>query len=669
MQGTRKGNPFGITKAVDLNDEQIENLWVKISAADDSTVTELDHPASPMPTYILGAKGSGKTHLMRHQAFDLQRLRYKEAGLSVGEGVMADGYIGLYVRCSGLHSNRFTGKRQSEELWQQLFAFYFELWLAQHVISLAMAIQHDAPEADEKGVCDGIVALLDKQPSGPIDSFQELREHLSKAQRTLDYEINNCLITGRLDIDIITSPGNLIFGIPKVLASNFEFLRDVLFVYSIDEFENLTKDQQIHVNTLYREREPPSTFRIGSRSYGVHTFETNSAGEENIQDSEYSVIRLDATFRELTEQYASFCRTLIYKRLEDRYGKGTFDVGSLGKHFEDFDPAWNSASWATIAQTPSPDRDHFRKLRDVISKLPPVVTYDDAQIALQVPSSPLLEKLNILLFYQDLANGRPLKDALIEIERLCADFTLGNSTRYKQAYNHYSRDLVAQLLRENRTPQTYGGLRTFIRMSAGIPRALLTILRSIYEWSVFSDEKPFEGGEISIRSQHKGVIDASDWYYSNMRKAGEEGLLLQQAIERLANLFRIHRFGDKPIESSLSSFSIPERGITPGARHILQLAEARAFIHRLPGTQKERNSEDITSKFQISPMLAPRWDLPMIRRGVAPLSPDAFNAIFDPAMNREYTTLESEWRQRVSAGIRNDSAIGVKHQQIGLFDV
>ncbi|API55648.1 hypothetical protein BMW22_29690 (plasmid) [Rhizobium leguminosarum] len=188
-----------------------------------------------------------------------------------------------------------------------------------------------------------------------------------------------------------------------MLAANFGFLKDVLFVYSIDEFENLTKDQQVHVNTLYREREPPSTFRIGSRTYGVHTFETNSAGEVNIQDSEYSVIRLDATFRELHDQYAAFCRSLIFKRLEHRYGHGAFDISKLDEHFEDFDPMWNSRSWHDIAQTPSAERDHFRKLRDTISKLPPVVTYDEAFNALQAPPYPLLEKLNILLFYQDLA--------------------------------------------------------------------------------------------------------------------------------------------------------------------------------------------------------------------------------------------------------------------------
>jgi hypothetical protein len=668
MQSSRKSNPFGITKAVDLNDEQIERLWVKLASEDDGSVLEFDHPASPMPTYILGAKGSGKTHLMRHQAFDLQRLRYAKMKTSISEGVKADGYIGLYVRCSGLHSNRFTGKRQSSELWQQLFAFYFELWISQHAITLAIDLKGEAPESDERSVCLGIVGLLDKQPTIPIETFVDLRDYLSRAQRALDYEINNCLITGKIDAEIITSPGNLIFGIPKVLSAHFDFLKDVLFVYSIDEFENLTAEQQIHVNTLYREREPPSTFRIGSRTYGIHTFLTNSAGEENIQDSEYSVVRLDSTFRELKEQYSTFCRHLILKRLEHRYGTGAFDINRLDQHFEDFDIAWNSKNWMEIAKAPSDERSHFRSLRDTLKKMPPVVSFEEAFAALKSPSYPVLEKLNLLLFYQDLSNGRPLRESIKEIQRLSEEFVDGGANKYKQAYNHYSRDLVAQLLRENRYPQTYGGLKTFIRMSAGIPRALLTVLRSIYEWAVFSDEKPFEGGLISIKSQHKGVIEASDWYYSNMRKAGEEGLLLQQAVERLANLMRIHRFGDKPIESSLSSFSVSEGDISEAARKILNLAEARALIHRLRGGQRERNSEDVTSKFQISPMLAPRWDLPMVSRGVVSLQADDFNAIFDPGRKADYASLETEWRQRVAAGVRRESAVSAKHQQIGLFD-
>jgi len=137
MRRQRLPNPFAITKAVDLNDDQIENLWVKM-VGDSDDLEELDHPASPMPTLILGAKGSGKTHLMRHQAYELQKLRYSRAKLPVRAGIFNDGYMGLYVRCSGLQANRFSGKRQPDELWEELFSYYFELWLAMHLLDVAV---------------------------------------------------------------------------------------------------------------------------------------------------------------------------------------------------------------------------------------------------------------------------------------------------------------------------------------------------------------------------------------------------------------------------------------------------------------------------------------------------------------------------------------------------
>ncbi len=74
-------------------------------------------------------------------------------------------------------------------------------------------------------------------------------------------------------------------------------------------------------------------------------------------------------------------------------------------------------------------------------------------------------------------------------------------------------------------------------MSAGLPRSLLTILRSVFEWSLFNGEDPLRTGRISAEAQYRGVRDASDWFYENMRKAGEDGIAIQTAIDRLARLF------------------------------------------------------------------------------------------------------------------------------------
>lgn len=668
---SNRPNPFSITRAVDLNDTQIEELWVNLKTEDDSFAVEFHHPKSKMPTYVLGAKGSGKTHLMRHQAFELQKLRYQAEGLGLRDGVKRDGYIGLYMRCSGLSSNRFSGKRQPEELWDDLFAYYFELWVAQQTLAFALELGLDqSTEVDEK-LSHEIAGLFDKKIEVPEYRLRAIKDFLIAAQKSLDYEINNCLMNGGVKVEILATPGKLIFGIPRTFADSFDFLKDVLFVYSIDEFENLTESQQKHVNTLYRERENPTTFRIGARTYGIRTYATNSAGEENIRNSEFIELRLDEKFRELKPQYEAFCRTLASKRLSIG-GSATNDPDiqiDIDKHLATFDARWNSPSWQFIINKDPSRRPHFLRLQENLSRLEGVVSVGQAFEKLKQPKFPLLEKLNILLFYQRIARGLNLNVALDEIAADCSNFVAGkDSGSYGQSFGHYSRDLAAQLLREANQTLTYGGFETFVRMSGGIPRALLTILRSVYEWSIFENETPFEAGLISLKAQHKGVIDASDWYYNHIRKAGVQGQHVQSAIDRLARLFRISRFGDKPIESSLSSFSVAEEKISPAAREILKVAEARAFLHRIKGGQKERNSDEVTAKFQISPMLAPRWDIPMARRGIHPFSADDFNTIFDPNESSKYSALSANWTNSVTFPFRKGSAIRNTPSQPGLFD-
>ncbi|GLS19644.1 hypothetical protein GCM10007874_26610 [Labrys miyagiensis] len=443
-------------------------------------------------------------------------------------------------------------------------------------------------------------------------------------------------------------------------------MKDILFVYAIDEFENLTREQQIHVNTIYREREPPSTFRIGARTYGIRTYQTNSGGEDNIKDSEFSEIQLDVELRELDRQYGDFCRTLISKRLSQL---GFATSQDLDRHFETFEIGARSSDWNTIMSPVSTEREHFRRFSQQIRRSFKTFNVEKAIDLLSNADRPLLEKLNILIFMQNWARGSDnLLSVAEDIAYQMEAYERGDAAeKYKQALGHYSGDLSAQLLKESRRPQYYGGLSNFIGMSSGIPRALLTILRSVFEWARFADERPFTGGVISLKSQHKGIVDASDWYFNNMRKAGPDGIAIQGAVERLANIFRINRFGDKPVEISVSSFSVSEREISEEARRVLGLAEARAFIHRISGGQKERNSEDITAKFQISPMLAPRWELPIARRGVVTFSPDDFNSVFDVRQVEAYQALLQEWRQKVTAPFRRVSSPG--DDQIGLFDV
>ena len=310
----RNSNPFVVTKAVDLTDDQIQQLWVDVVSTPDAPA-ELARPSSPMPTYILGGKGSGKTHLMRYHSFELQTLRYDREGLSLREGVSRDGYIGMYLRCSGLNAGRFSGKRQSSELWNEVFAYYMELWFAQSLLNVLIALGIGKDDGDESGLAKAVCSQFDAPIGSDLTSLKEIVFALSRLQKDLDYQVNNCIVSGKLEPSILTTRGKLIFGIPKLLSSRYEFLKNVMFVYSIDEFENLTVSQQTFVNTLVRERELPVTIRVGGRLYGVRTWQTNSAEEEILQNSEYELLPLDERFRARKKTYRDFAHAVIHKRL------------------------------------------------------------------------------------------------------------------------------------------------------------------------------------------------------------------------------------------------------------------------------------------------------------------------------------------------------------------
>jgi hypothetical protein len=651
-------NPFALTKAVDLNDEQILSLWVNVSGAT-TDFAEFARPQSPMPTFIMGAKGSGKTHLMRYHSFELQILRHKQRHIGLREGITQDGYVGIYMRCSGLNSGRFANKRQPAEVWSELFAYYIELWLTQHLLHIIQALELGKKDGDEPSLCRAIISLFDKSPPTTPTTVSDLRTLISELQRHLDFEVNNCVLTGKINAEVLATRGKLVFGIPKLLAERYDFLKNILFVYSIDEFENLTFEQQKLINTLVREKELPSTLRIGSRLYGIKTQATDSAEEENLRHSEFEAIYLDQLFRTHKKRYSVFAKVLIEKRLAAAYGlpEEESKVKAINMNwaefFETWDDNWNSKDiLALVGKTPPVERPHFLSLKKKLRMANlPDRSVDKIIKHLIVADYPLLEKLNLLVLFQEMFKGTSPVEASAAIQNMCREFIHDQNSkgRYGGTLDHFKNDLVAQLRRENDAKQYYLGLDTFIAMSAGLPRALLTILRSVFEWSFFNGEDPLRTYRLSVSAQQRGVKDASDWFYENMRKAGEDGLAIQAAIDRLAQMFRVNRFADKPVECSLISFSVAEEDASAEALRILRLCESRSFLNRISGGQRDKNSERVTMKFQLSNMLSPRWDLPLGRRGTIAFDARQFETIFDPNKRTQFSQVLAEWRERMTA--------------------
>ena len=673
-------NPFLLTKSAHLSDRQIEELWIDFSPTA-PTGTSFFRPNTPMPTIVIGGKGSGKSHLLRYYSFDVQLLRWESDGASVEDSLAQDGYIGIYTRASGLNAERFSGSGVNEQQWSAAFAYFMELWLAQELVAIIESLSTRLPglQRAESQLAMRAAKLFGEWDGPQPATFSDLNEGLEAAQKALEYHVNQAPFERRLDAVIKCSRGALIFGLPAVLVSIIPTLKHVLFAYYIDEFENFSELQQRYVNTLVREQELPVTFRIGTRSYGMRTYLTLSAGEDIKEGSEFEQLKLDEQFRKGAHAYNTFARQLVRRRID--YTFGAERRLDLDEQFEVVADSWDSPMFKEMyGEKVGKDRRHFSHLMSALEGAPktrqPNGISEPADVAkvvslLAYDDYPVIEKTSLYIFYQAWTKNEHLLEAAELIRQLALEFVQGERKgRFKEVLSHFKNDFIAQIRRDTKNPDVYTGIETFIEMSEGLPRVLITLLKHIYSWAVFRRENPFRGGKVSVEAQRAGVSDASEWFLNDMRKAGREGLQIRSAIDRLAEVFRINHFADKPSECSLIAFSVDLTMLQDRARQTLSDAENRSFLVRIAAGEQDRNTKKVTAKYQLSRMICPYFSLPVARRGTARFAPAEATAVFVKEEHEAFERVVRVWEKRMNApfaAARRRKKPPVEPEEPGLF--
>lgn len=635
-------NPFSITKAVDYSNDDIIRYWVDISPTG-SGFWELLRPTSLMPIILLGSKGSGKTHLMRYFSYDLQKIRHSN---NIKDGLEKDNFIGIYLRGSSLNSDRFNGKGQSEEVWNVVYSYYWELWIGQLLLNILDDLfnQQFISLDEEKVVISEIVKLFEKKVTLKSNTIKELVDYLNLLQKSIDYEVNNCIFKkdSKLTIEVLLSPSKFTFGIPKILGNVIPLFKRKVFLYLIDEFENIIEYQQKLIQTLLREKEQICSFRIGARLYGIKTYKTLGSGEENKEGSEYEKIVLDDFFRK-NEGYNSFVRNICVNRLteagiiipQNKKIDNYFEDLELNKFFQKINQKKERHSKAYLERLANKIKTYLPKYNDVVEIIISNLTFSE---------DPIIERTNVMLLYRDWKAKKNLLEASKNIREIALDYfnQPANNKVHGKILEKYKSDIIDQLARETREQVPYFGFEKFIKMSCGIPRNLLNILKYTYKWSYFNDGKiPFKEGIISHDSQSKGVIDAAEWFFEDNRIPIIEGNKATNCIHNLGQYLREHRFSDNPPECSINLFSIKIEEININAREIVDyLVKYSYLIER--DKRRDKNSNNLLCTYHINWILAPKWELPIAQRGVMTLNKKEAETIFDPNANESFTLLLKE---------------------------
>lgn len=650
-------NPFNITKAVDYSDEEIDQAWVDLPSGG---FIDMVKPKSAMPMLILGGKGSGKTHIMRYFSYRLQKIRYGDNWLTL---LKNDGYLGIYMRCGGLNANRFNGKGLTEEQWRHLFSYYTELWLAQLVLDAVQDIlirSSGSISFSEAIITQQIIQLFDKVTDTSIDSIHKLKSYLASLQKEVDYEVNQLALSrnGISDrLQILVSPGRLIFGLPQLLESTVLYFKSFQFIYLIDEYENLLTYQQQYFNTLIREKELPTTFRIGVRLYGLKTTSTFSANESIKVGSEYEIFTIDEVLRN-NSGYNKYIKEICQRRLE---------LGGYPTFRQDFNNYFETFSLENLNDELSKkaQRQHLIKLesklgmarfnKSSITQILKNLTYED---------NFLIERTNVFLFYRAWKNNRQEKELISiskTINQQAKEYSKGQKdikTEHSKVLEKFKSDLIDQLCRENNILQPYYGFDNFVTMSAGLPRVLLKTLKEIYKQSYFSGEKPFVEGKISKKSQMKGLDISSAWFVEDASPTGDKAA--KRALFRLGSFLQEIRFSDMPPECSICIFSVNNSYLSETSFRTIQLLKDYSYIINV-SDRREKNDNAVSQTFQINGIIAPKWELAIHKRGVIHLNKEEAEAIFNESDEAFEDVLDKRKR-------RYNHPLATNNKSLPLFD-
>lgn len=633
-------NPFDINKAVDYTDEDLYKYWVNISLP--TGFNAMVKPDTLMPMIIVGSKGSGKTHVMKFYSYELQKIRLsQEKEQSLKEGFNKESFIGVYMRFSGMNANVFSGQGVTDEQWVMLFAYYWELFIGETMLAKLIDMQENGllGEFDEAGL---VAALMKKflNVDSQCNTMTELSDYLTKLQKLLQYEIHNFRTFGKTEpaVEIKLPVSALTYGIPNALKDYVPYFKDRHILYLFDEYENIDELQQQVIQTLLREKPTSCTIRIGTRPYGIRTLKTIKGIEENIEGSEFEVLRLDDELRS-TDRYSQFMEDICISRL-----KGVdIEIPKKLTLSDYIDNMPTDVLLDNAKRRKSTYNVNKNLWNDLKKYKPQKLSDDEINVILELVTFPddlVIERASIELLY------KKIKGKSVNLEADARDIRKQAEAYFRKEYDkdndiasrlsYYRRDIIDGIARSAHLPIPYYGFDTLVELSCGTPRTLLRLLKNAFSKQYFNTgEIPFvKNNTLSIESQQAGIEGAYAWFYEENRIPNDDAGVTDM-VRRLGKFLQNMRFSDLPPQCSIDIFSVNEDCLSSEARKSIQTLLMYSYL--VPhGKRRKKNLDNKVSVYKLNSILIPQWELSLEKRGNVELNADDAEMIFNPEKAGEY---------------------------------
>lgn len=621
--------PFDVIRAEDFGGdlfefyEPLEKLVRKVSGVD---------IVGSRPVFLIGGRGTGKTMVLRFLSFEMQIKDFlkKDEGKKkpidmleeseIQEFLARKRFIGIYLRFKTTEYDSMKGEAA------KLFKPYFSLKLAEQLFRFLKILKSSGIMSSEKE--EQIVEFFAEQVKEPKlrletslnGALASIKEQLFPLFETILEKYSYCSfeeIKKDHNIPVIVSK-KILFDLPKLVFAEIGYLRGKNLFILLDELEYLNDYQTCCIGELIKDSdETPVIFKIGSR-YMPEKVPVGGSNEVLQEPHDFRIINitdaLNAAHGGNRTDYGDLIKHILKKRL----GRSEF---FRNRGITDAEQLFPNIPLEKEALDLVDNREkHWKKFRSYLKQPGLEEKIDEIIDNLKCPTNPIIEKLNMLLFFRGNSSQK--------IKIMCEEYLNGKNEKYGHLYSKNALNLLFQLYNDYRKEKVYAGLDVFVHLSSGIIRNAIELcnqaLTTAYNFNYERSTKEL----VETVYQDIGAKHCARLQYDDIpRVPGNVGLEIQDFINQIGAIFRALHLDPYMIEPEPTHFETHYSKLKDRAKQIIDAALKYSYLQEKPPMHPKKQAETLRRDFIVNRIFAPYFQISYNVRGRTLISPSQIHVL------------------------------------------
>lgn len=508
------------------------------------------------PRVVIGGRGCGKTMLLRY-------LSHESAFSPNRPLIDASSFndIGIYWRADTQFASLLDGRNLDNGVWQAAFGHLSTIVLAKEVLSSLVSLAR----SNHPNVTNQELSALDfSSLSAPgiqlPTTFSDLSAHLDSELLRFEYWAND-LQTPRPQF--LPAPAFL-RRLIRCVTDQISSLNRVVFFAYIDEYENLTVNQQRVINTWIKHSETPLVFNLAMKRNGFKTRQT--VGEESLLEThDYRLVDLEDFGP--NAGFTLFAAEILLLRLHNaKVAIDTFDPETLrdpertGDRLtadyarnalhsaRTFFPTWSNDQLVDdVFADPTLVKHLTSKIDDRLQRREETVLTAGEFLPPKCPPSAATIVLPALLARKRLSSA----EILDEFRKFHSNRPNRFQQRAQWIHNIFRAAYLDIFSSLSRTCPIYSGFDTFCHMAHGNVRHFLELCHK-----ALAIGPPAVDVSISVRIQAEAASQVAATLLPEVRSFGRLGNDLHTFLLRLGRLFALSQQRPSQSEPERTHFTI-----------------------------------------------------------------------------------------------------------------